>query len=214
MEQYNIILFKNKHKKKVIKKFITKKRAKDFFTKLIKKSEEVIFDIKFENGKEVNYEIGIVEKYNGIYSQTYLTDNIGRNIKVKLDENDMILSEIKPYRKEEKIYDIKLAKKITVDEFIKKYLKTDTLKVISLLNNKIIVQKDEVINIFSLKSESESSRFIESLSSHFFKNKRTDCMFVNDMSTPQKKYLLELLKNNGFDEKLLYRKYTTYPRRG
>lgn len=213
MEQYNIILFKNKHKKRVIKKFITEKRVKDFFTNLIKKSEEVIFDVKFENGKEVNYELGIVEKYTGSHSQTYLTDNLGRNIKVKLDNNNMVLSQIKPYRKEEKIYDIALGKKISLNEFIRKYLKTDTLKVISILNNKVIIQKDESINVFSLKSEEESVRFVECLSSHFFKNKRTDCLFVKDISTPQRKYLIELLKNNGFDEKLLYRKYTTHPRK-
>lgn len=213
MEKYSIVLFKNKIKKKIIKKFITENKAKNFFINLIKKSEEVIFDVKFENGKEVNYELGIVEKSSGSHVPTYLTDSLGRNIKVKLENSDMVLTQIVPYKKEEKIYDIKENKKISAEDLIRKYLKTETLKVISILNNKLIVQKDELINIFSLKSEDECIRFVESISSHFFKNKRTDCLFIMDTSTPQKKYLIGLLKDYGFDEKFLYRKYTTHPRK-
>jgi predicted lipase len=210
MEKYNIVLFKNKNKKKIIKKFITEERAKYFFTNIVKKSEEVIFDVKIENGKEVNYEIGIVEVSSKSNIPTYLTDDIGRQIKVKLDEQNMVLSEIKPYKKEEKIFDLSLSKKITVGEFIKKYLKSDTLKVVSILNNKIIVQKDEKFNIFSLKNEEESVRFIDCVSLFFFKNKRTDCLFIKDSSLPQRKYLIKLLEDNGFNKKILYRKYTTY----
>ena len=85
------------------------------------------------------------------------------------------------------------AKKITANEFITQYLKSDGLKMISSLNNKIIVQKDEVINLFSLKNEFESSRFIDCLSLHFFKIKRGDCLFIKDTSSAQKKYLYNLL---------------------
>jgi hypothetical protein len=91
-------------------------------------------------------------------------------------------------------------------------LKNDTLKVVSVLNNKIIVQKDDDIKLFSLKNEDDSMRFIESLSSYFLKNKRNDCLFVKDDSTPQRKYLLTLLSNSGYDKKVLYRKFTTFPR--
>jgi hypothetical protein len=213
MENYAIILFRNKHKKKILKRFITRERATSFFKNLVKKSENIIFEVKFENGKEVNYEIGIVEKSSGSHVPTYLTDSLGRNIKVSLDEDNMVLSEIKQYRKEEKIFDVKENKKITISDFTKKYLKSDTLKVISILNNKIIVQKDEGFSIFSLKSEEECFRFIETISMFFFKNKRTDCLLINDTSTPQRKYLIDLLVKNGFDKKMLYRKYTTHPQR-
>jgi hypothetical protein len=212
MNNYTIVLFKNKHKKKILKKFITKERANIFFSKIMKKSEEVIFDVYYENGKKVEYEIGIVQKSSGDNVPTYLTDNLGRNIKIKLDEPYMVISTIKPYKKEEKIFDIQNNKKIKVSDFFKKYLKNDTLKVISVLNNKIIVQQDENISIFSLKNEEDSLRFLECISTHFFKIKRSDCLFVKDTSTPQRKYLLDLLEKSGFDKKILYRKYTTYPR--
>ena len=51
MENYIVVLFKNKTKKKIIKKFITFNRAKLFYDNLIKESQEVIFNVEVESGK-------------------------------------------------------------------------------------------------------------------------------------------------------------------
>ena len=123
----------------------------------------------------------------------------------------MALKTIKPYRKEEFIFDIQKKKKIKINDFIKEYLSGEVLKMVSIINNKIVVQKNETISLFSLKNPDEASRFIDSLSNHFFKIKRADCLFVKDYSTPQKKYLFDLLEKNGIDKKILYRKFTTFP---
>jgi hypothetical protein len=210
MENYLVVLFKNKKRKKIIKKFVTLSRAKNFYDSLIKKSNEVIFDILYENGLECSFELGMVELSSNQLVPIYMTDDMGRNIRVKLEDDNMTLFQIKQYRKEESIFDVSKNKKITTNELISQYLKGDGLKMISSLNNKIIIQKDEVINLFSLKNESESSRFIDSLSSYFFKIKRGDCLFIKDTSSAQKKYLYNLLESNGIDKKLLYRKFTTY----
>lgn len=212
MENYIVVLFKNKKKKRIIKKFITFSRAKQFYEKLIKESNEVIFEIKVEAGKECNYELGIVEMSSKQLVPVYMTDEFGRSIKVKLDEEGMTLFKIQPYKKEETIYDIKEGKKITMSDLMKRYMKGDGLKMISVLNNKIVLQEDEKIHLFTLKSESESSRFIDSMSLHFFKIKRGDCLFVKDYSTAQRKSLYSLLESNGIDKKILYRKFTTLPR--
>ena len=212
MENYIVVLFKNKKKKRIIKKFITFSRAKQFYEKLIKESNEVLFEIKVEAGEECNYELGIVEMSSKQLVPVYMTDEFGRNIKVKLDEDGMTLFKIQPYKKEETIYDIKEGKKITMSDLMKRYMKGDGLKMISVLNNKIVLQEDEKIHLFTLKSESESSRFIDSMSLHFFKIKRGDCLFVKDYSTAQRKSLYSLLESNGIDKKILYRKFTTLPR--
>lgn len=212
MSNYLVVLFKNKKKKKIIKKFITLSRAKNYFDGLIEKSNEVIFEVLIENGKECKFELGLIEMSSNQSSPMYMTDEFGRNVKVKLEENGMSIVNIKPYRDEDLIYDVKNKKKITSQEFIKRYLKGDGLKMLSVLNNKIILQRDEKIDLFSLKNESESSRFVDCLSSYFFKIKRGDCLFIKDYSTPQRKYLYELLESNGFDKKVLYRKFTTYPK--
>jgi len=212
MEKYFIVLFKNKKRQKIIKKFITSERAHSFFTKLIKKSENIIFDVSFENGKEVFYEIAILTNEINSITPIYLTDDLGRNIRVKLDESDLSMVVIQRYKKEEKIFDLQSKRKITTHEFINHYLGTKELKMISVLNNKIIVQKDDEFKLFSLKTESESDRFIETLSNEFLKLGRDDCLFIRDTSSPQRKYLLEILQKNGFDKKILYRKSTTHPR--
>lgn len=206
-----VVLFKNKKKKKIIKKFITFSRAKQFYEKLVKESNDVLFDVRVEAGEDCRYEIGIVELSSKQLIPIYIKDEIGRSVKVNLNEDGMTLLEIESYRKEETIYDLEKNKKITVSEFIKKYLKGDGLKMISTLNNKIVVQEDEKIHLFTLKSDIESSRFVDCLSSHFFKTKRGDSMFVKDSSTPQKKYLYNLLESSGIDKKILYRRFTTLP---
>jgi hypothetical protein len=210
MENYLVVLFKNKKRKRIIKKFVTLSRAKSFFNKLISESDEVIFDIMVENAKECKLELGLIETTINQSSPVYITDEYGRNIRVKLEGDGMSILQIKPYKQEESIFDIQTSKKITTKELIKKYLKGDGLKMISVLNNKIVVQQDEDIKLFSLKNENESSRFIDCLSSHFFKIKRGDCLFIKDYSSPQRKYLYALLESNGFDKKVLYRKFTTY----
>lgn len=206
-----VVLFKNKKKKKIIKKFITFSRAKQFYEKLVKESNDVLFDVRVEAGEDCRYEIGIVELSSKQLIPIYMKDEIGRSVKVNLDEDGMTLLKIETYRKEETIYDLGQNKKITVSEFIKKYLKGDGLKMISTLNNKIVVQEDEKIHLFTLKSDIESSRFVDCLSSHFFRTKRGDSMFVKDSSTPQKKYLYNLLESSGIDKKILYRRFTTLP---
>lgn len=212
MSNYLVVLFKNKKKKKIIKKFITLSRAKNYFDGLVEKSNEVIFEVLVENGKECKFELGLISLSVNQSSPVYMTDEFGRSIKVKLEENGMSILHLKPFRDEDLIYDVKNKKKITTQEFIKRYLKGDGLKMVSVLNNKVILQRDEKIDLFSLKNEYECSRFVECLSSYFFKIKRGDCLFIKDCSSPQRKYLYELLESNGFDKKVLYRKFTTYPK--
>jgi hypothetical protein len=212
MGNYIIVLFKNKKKKRIIKKFVTLSRAKKYFKQLSSDSNDVIFEVLVENGKECNFELGLIEMATNQSSPVYITDDYGRSIKVKLEEEGMSMLEIIPYKEEELIYDVKRKTKITSQEFIKRYLRGDGLKMVSVLNNKVVLQKDEDIDLFSLKNEEECRRFVESLSMYFFKIKRGDCLFIQDCSSPQRKYLYTLLESNGFDKKVLYRKFTTYPR--
>lgn len=211
MANYLIVLFKDKKRKRIIKKFITHKKAKLLYDKMMKESDEVIFNTEIENGNPCKYELGIVEMSSKQLIPVYMTDEFGRSVKVKLEEDGMTLFQIAPYKKEETIYDIEKKKKITTKEFISKYLKGTGMKMISSLNNKIIVQEEESLHLFTTKSESESQRFLDCLSLHFFKNKRGDCLFVKDNSTPQKKYLYDLLESKGISKKILYRKFTSLP---
>ena len=212
MENYIVVLFKNKIRKRIIKKFITYNKAINFFEKLKKENDEIIFNKLVENTKNCEYELSLIEYSSNRLIPIYLTDEMGRNIKVKIEDDNLTIVKIIPYKIEDAIYDLQKKQKITTQKFLKSYLTGDGLKMISVLNNKIILQKDDEVSIFSLKSESESSRFVDCLSLYFFKIKRGDCLFIKDYSSPQRKYLYSLLESKGFDKKILYRKFTTHPR--
>ena len=190
---YLIVLFKNKVKKKIIKKFKTSNRANSLYESLLEGSDNVIFNKQYENGFLFNYEIAILEKVSGTFLPVFLKDELGRNIKVDLQDDDYSIKKITPYHTEELILDTFLNKKINSNEFIKLYLDPSGFKLVSKLNNKIVVQNDDKFNLFTLKNDYDSSRFIDTLSELFIEQKRFDCMFVKDESTAQKKYLFELL---------------------
>ena len=209
-DNFLIVLFKNKTRKKIIKKFKTSKRALDFFNKILADSDKVIFNREYENGHPCTFDIAIVERSDKKLFPHFVTDEYGRNIKIELSEDDYEIVKIVKYNVVEQIFDNQTNKRISVNNFIKTYLNGDGLKMISSLNNKIVVQLDSNIYLFSLKTENDSSRFIDSLSSHFIKIKRFDCMFVKDVSTAQRKYLYDLLEEYGFTRKVLYRQSTTF----
>jgi hypothetical protein len=207
------VLFKNKTRKKIIKKFSNFKNAEKFYSELTKQNSEVIFEKKVENGKNCNYEIAFLQNKSNQYFDVYKIDELGRNIKVELEDPDYDLLKISDYKMEEKVFDIQKNNKISIEIFIKNYLKGDGLKMISTLNNKLIIQLDEKFNLFSLKTPEEARRCIDSLSQYFYNIKRKDCMFVKDESTVQKKYLIKLLSDWGVDKKILYRQFTTHPQK-
>ena len=212
MAQYMVVVFKNKLRKKIVKKFQKGKSAKKFFDDLIKENSKIIFPTVFVNGGESDYEIGLLEKNSNRLIPTYITDDFGRSKKVKLEDSNYTILEIHSYKVPETIFDISKKKKITVEYFLSRYMPKTTMKVMSVLNNKVILQNDDQIFLFSLKSETESLRFLNCVSQFFFKEKRGDCIFVSDTSSPQRKYLLSYLESKGFDKKMLYRKFTTHPR--
>ena len=212
MSNYIVVLFKNKSKKKIINKFITSNKAKKFYDELIEKSNSVIFSKEFENGEPSNFELGLLTKTVDSLFPIYTTDELGRQIKVQLEDPEWRIIKITPYKIEEELYDVQLGKKITTPELIRKYLKQEGIKMVSKLNNKIVVQKDEDVKLFSLKNEYDSHRFIETLSQYFLSKNRIDTMFISDASSAQKKYLYTLLESKGIDKKVLYRKSTTHPK--
>ena len=199
---YQIVLFKNKEKKKIINKFITFDKAKKGYEDLLKKSKNVIFNVQTENGKDCNYELTLIGK-DKRKEPIYTKDSLGRNIKVELDTNEFSIIKINPYNKDEKFLDYKTKKKITTNQFIDKYLKGGGFKMISKLNNKIVLQNEERINLFTFKSEDDAKRFTDVLSTEFIRINRKDCMIVNDYSTIQRKSLYDLLVRNGFSKDYL-----------
>jgi len=193
---------------------MTSKKASDFYKNLLDENEDIIFDTKTQNGNSVKYELALLEKKGNQLFPIYTKDEYGRNVKLEFDSDEYNIIKISEYREPELIHDYQTKNKINVNTFLSKYLSKQGVKMVSKLNNKIIVQNEEDINLFVLKSDNDALRFIESLTERFVKLKRGDCMFVNDSSAPQKKYLYTLLEEKGFNKDFLYRKETTYSSTG
>jgi hypothetical protein len=206
--KYLIVLFKNKERKKIIKKFKTKERAEKFFDKLL--NNDVVFNKEVENGKSCEFELGILENDSKDFTPFYVRDELGRQIKIEIDDPNYKITKISKYKVEEFLYDLQTKHKISFKHFYSKYLKVKGLKFISKLNNKLLVQEDDNYFLFSLKSDGDSNRFLKILEDALYKNKRSDCVVVYDTSIQQKKYLYSILESKGISKSFLYRNSTTF----
>ena len=210
IQNYVLVLFKNKKKIKIIKRYYTEKNAKKQFDTLIKKNSEIIFEKKIENTDEVVFHLGLLTNKIKTQNTLVLIDDLGRNEIAKLDDKNYVFIDIKNYNIEEKLYDYQKKTKITFNEFIKFYCKNTNLKNIFSINNKVCVQEDENIFLFSFKNINESNRFLNLLESFFFNNNRNDSIFVRDVSITQRKWIYDMLEKHGFNKKNLYRQKTTF----
>jgi hypothetical protein len=213
MENFIIVLFKNKKKKKIIKGYSTEKNALSKFNSLLK-SNNVLFDTKYENSEKVKYELALLSKIDDYQLPLYKMDEIGRNNRVFMDDQSgYIIKNISDYKLEELVYDWQSSSRISFNQLISKYCKKKDFKVISKLNNKIVIQIDEIFSLFSLKNTEDSERLIDTLESSFRELGRSDAMFIKDSTQTQRKWLYNVLEKNGFDKKKLYRQKTTFSKR-
>jgi hypothetical protein len=208
-----IVLFKNKKRKKIINRFKTLDRAKEFFSSKVSESENVIFKKQVENALPCSFEIALLSKKDDNFQSLFVKDSLGRQVRVDLDDDDFKIIEVREYRVEEKIFDVYQNKKITTQEFLKSYINTPSIKLLSKLNNKVVLQNDDNIDLFTLKDPEECTRFLKSLSDYFISTQRMDVIVVYESSKAQKKYLYDILEKTGIDKKVLYRTTTTFKER-
>jgi hypothetical protein len=207
---YLIVLFKNKEKKKIINKFKTFKKAELFFDEKIKESSLVVFPKEVISGDNFIFELALMERKNNNHSPIYIKDDLGRTIKVELDDKDFVIKKIFNFKIEEQFVDYNTKNKIDFSIFDKKYLRKSGLKLLSKLNNKVVLQIDDFTNLFTFKSENDCERFLDILILKFTKENRRDCLIVKDTSSPQKKYLYNLLVDLGYPKSYLQRYSTAH----
>jgi hypothetical protein len=212
-DNYIIVLFKNKKKKKIIKRFCTEIKSKEFFSKLKKENNMIFFEKKIENATESEYSLGLLTNQSKSQKTIHYTDELGRNVLVNLDNANYVFLDITYYKIEEKIFDWQDQKKITINELKEKYFKNLELKNIFTLNNKLCVQIDEDVFVFSLKNSEESKRLLYVLEENFISEGRGDSLFIRDVSTAQRKWIYNILESKGFDKRKLYRLKTTFSKR-
>ena len=153
------------------------------------------------------FELSVVTT-EGTSESLYMKDNIGRTKQVTLGESNYNFIKILPYWKEERIYDHTLKTKIPFVQLFDVYLSDSEFKQVFTLNNKLIIQKDENFNLFSLKTVSDALRLINVIEIEFLNSGRYDCLFVTDTNTVQRKELYDMLEKNGYKRGFLRKQFT------
>lgn len=209
MSNYSIIIFKNKKKQKTIKNFVTVKRCLDHYNNLIN-DNNVNFEIKYENSKPVEYEISIISKLDIQQNSLFSVDEMGRNLEVKLIDNEYSILKLHSYKLEEKIFDYQTKRKLNFNDLIKTYITGTTLLNIFSLNNKLFIQENEDYNCFVLKNPEDADRLLFTLQDVLM-NLGKSCLFMNYTNPVDKKRVYKELDNYGFKKTFLYRNYVNHP---
>lgn len=184
-----------------------------FFDSLVKKQELIKFHKTMENAEESVFMLGLLTNTTNVQNSLFVKDEYGRNIPATIENSDYVFISILNYKQEEKIFDWQKNIKITLDELLNTYCKSKELKSIYTLNNKICIQIQEDVYLFSLKNKDESIRLLDTIQELFMESKRYDALFVKDISTTQRKWIYDILVEKGFDKKRLYRTKTTFSKR-
>ena len=204
--KYKIVLFKNGERNKVFFSSNSKKSILEKYTKILKEKKPK-FIIEYISRKKVMFELSVVTT-EGTSESLYMKDSIGRTKQVTLGESNYNFIKILPYWKEERIYDHTLKTKIPFVQLFDVYLSDSEFKQVFTLNNKLIIQKDENFNLFSLKTVSDALRLINVIEIEFLNSGRYDCLFVTDTNTVQRKELYDMLEKNGYKRGFLRKQFT------
>ena len=204
--KYKIVLFKNGERNKVFFSSNSKKSILEKYNKILKEKKPK-FIIEYICRKKVMFELSVVT--TEVTSESlYMKDSIGRTKQVTLGESQYNFIKILPYWKEERIYDHTLKTKIPFSELFDTYLGESEFKQVFTLNNKLVIQKDDNFNLFSLKTVSDALRLINIIEIEFLNSGRYDCLFVTDTNTVQRKELYDMLEKNGYKRGFLRKQFT------
>jgi len=204
--KYKIVLFKNGERNKVLFSSNNKKSILKKYTKFIEEKKPK-FVMEYISREKVMFELAVVTKESSSDS-LYVKDSIGRTKKITLAESEYKFIKMLPYWKEEKIYDHTIKSKINFISMMETYLQDEEFKQVFTLNNKVVIQKDDKFNMFSLKTVSDALRLLTVIELEFLNGGRYDCLFVTDNSTIQRKQLYNLLENAGYNRGFLRKQYT------
>jgi hypothetical protein len=204
--KYKIVLFKNGERNKVFFSSNNKKSILNKYNKLIGEKKPK-FITEYISRKKVMFELSIITTETSKES-IFVKDEMGRNKKISLGESNYNIIKLLPYWKEEMIYDHHTKNKISFNELINNYLTSKDFKQVFTLNNKLIIQQDEIFNLFSLKTVSDATRLLRIIELDFLDSGRYDCLFVSDTNTVQRKQLYDLLVGVGYRREFLRKQFT------
>ena len=206
---YKIVLFRNKKLKKVIRTYRSYKGASSKVKNLID-NNNIKFPKEFENGERYKYEIVLLCPKNS--KKLFDMDEYGRNVEVSLDDDYFSICEKRDYFEEEVIRSYDRGVNFSYNLLLKYVQRFSGVLSFVVINNKVLFQADDHIELFLLKTMSDSDRLIRILQEDLMGSKKHS-ICVPDYSKVQRKELYDMLEERGYDRNLLYRQVINYPRR-
>jgi len=207
--KYFIVLFCNKKRVKVLYRCMKRTTVYEYWSEF--KTQRVPPFLKVQGSKrkqELVYEIALIFPNNRWATATYVKDSLGRNTKAKIEDDKFRIKEILPYWQEELIYDLQTKKRIRYHEMVDKILPITEITQIFTLNKNLFVQIEDDVKMYGNKNLNDSDRLFELLKQDLLKKKKTNFMFVKDITTYQRKQLYKLLESKGFNRRELFRHYS------
>jgi hypothetical protein len=84
----------------------------------------------------------------------------------------------------------------------------DDIGQIFTLNNKLFVQNENDIRLYGNKNIKDAERLFDLVREDLLKKKKSNFIFVKDVTTAQRKLLYALLESKGFKRTELFRHYS------
>lgn len=207
--KYFIYLYCNRKKQKIIHKSAKRTTILEVWREL--KTQKKPRYVKTNSGKkreETNYELALIFPNTRWSTKTYIRDDMGRNLEATIDNDKQRIKEIIPYWTEELIYDFDAKKRIRYHEMIQQFYDVGEIAQVFSLNNKIFLQVDNDVKMFGNKNLEDSNRLFDIIREDLLKKKKTNYIFVKDVTTHQRKLLYNLLVGKGYKRRELFRHYS------
>jgi hypothetical protein len=207
--KYFIVLFCNKKRKKILYRCMKRTTITEYWHQFKTKIKPPF--VKIQGGKrkqEKVFELALIYPNNRWVNTVYVKDSLGRNVEVKIENGKFRIKEIIPYWEEELIYDFQIKKRIRYYQLLSQILPVLEIGQIFTLNNKLLIQVEDNIKLFSNKNPTDAERLFEIIKSDLLSKKRQNFIFVKDVTTHQRKLLYDMLEKKGYKREELSRHYS------
>jgi hypothetical protein len=207
--KYFIYLYCNRKKQKIIHKSAKRSTILEIWREL--KTEKKPPYVKTNSGRKresTNYELALIFPNTRWSTKTFIKDDMGRNLEATIDNDKQRIKELIPYWVEELVYDFDAKKRIRYHELIEQFISVKDIAQVFTLNNKIFLQVDNNVKMFGNKNLDDSDRLFAIIRDDLLKRKKSNFIFVKDITTHQRKLLYNLLVEKGYKRTELFRHYS------
>lgn len=207
--KYFIYLYCNRKKQKIIHKSAKRSTILEIWREL--KTEKKPPYVKTNSGRKresTNYELALIFPNTRWSTKTFIKDDMGRNLEATIDNDKQRIKELIPYWVEELVYDFDTKKRIRYHELIEQFISVKDIAQVFTLNNKIFLQVDNNVKMFGNKNLDDSDRLFAIIRDDLLKRKKSNFIFVKDITTHQRKLLYNLLVEKGYKRTELFRHYS------